>query len=233
MYTELISLGYNCGAAYQIRLHKRVNEAHVFDWLYTSIEAATGLIAGNFEGFMHRDRLEITRNGAELFDHNSGIRFNHSFKVGGKVLPELIERDFDTERAKFDFLVDRFRNKVVAAEGRSAFIRYNPYLGKADDRRKIDALVAALDARMANPDFMLYWVVASEVGGPMEQIGERITLCPIAENPSRSTSFHGSSFTHTDDIAWGALLAQIPLDTTGKKMLESDAPVLSKKAGYD
>lgn len=226
MFRHIISLGYNCAPAYQIRLHKRLDESHFFDWLYTSAVAATQLISRDFKDFMQKGDLQVTRNETEVLDSGSGIRFNHSFKEGGRTSQALIDRDHEQESAKFSFLAERFRTACKSGDP-IAFIRYNPPNARLDGAHHLVAMEAALHKYVANPDFKLMWITSGDSAAAPQPISSRTTRYHIVEDPSRSTSHRGGSFTNSDDIAWGELLALVDFDPQGRKLLADGAPVLA------
>jgi hypothetical protein len=197
----ILSLGYNCGAAYQIRLHTGIEEAGFFDWLYTSIEAATSLIETNFTDFLSPERVSIVRDGTEVLVRPSGIRLNHSFKPDGKnVDAEVMTRDFAREQRKFEYLAGKMRGIFDTGEP-IGFVRYNPYLGHYDSWEKVLSLEKAIQQRLRHRRYTLYWV--KNTGQTrIETSGGNITLVDIGEQPARSTSFRGRDFIGTDDVAW-------------------------------
>lgn len=159
VYKNIVSVGYNCGAAYQIKLHTRNAENHFFDWLYTSCRSASVLIENDFSGFMLKDNLEIVRDSREVFDHGSGIRFNHSFKTNGLVDPEKLNADYHRERSKFIHLAEKFRAILSSSES-VAYIRYNPIPDMLDRQADLERLVRAIK-RTASGPFTVFWLTLS------------------------------------------------------------------------
>lgn len=226
-FSHVISLGYNCGPAYQIRLHTRIAESHFFDWLYTSAQAATFLIRTGFDGFMERQNLIPTREDTEVLDRGSGIRFNHSFKTapGAKtVSASAIDADYANECSKFQHLQDKFLAALSSPEP-ILFIRYNPYPEKPDKEEEIAALADAIASRVANPDFELYWLLNNQTEAPTPPRAN-VKVIDLHENRARSTSFSGRDFIGTDDLAWAQTLSTVVVSKQGKRLLAGGEPVL-------
>lgn len=215
-FKHVLSIGYNCGAAYQIKLHTRNAEAHFFDWLFTSTAAANNLIENDFSGFMEREHLKIVRDGIETMDMKTGIRFNHSFKHGGngKVVPELVDERFEAEKAKFLYMAEKFRG-ILSDPAPVAFIRYNPLIGQYDSQQDVERLVEALAAKRSAP-FRVFWIKKTEQDVLRRDLSDTLTEICLPEDPSRSKSLNGRSFILTDDIAWGEFFSTIEFETPRK-----------------
>ncbi len=216
-YRYVISVGYNCGAAYQIRLHTGLREAYFFDWLYSPIDAVAKVVNSNFRDLFLRERIEINREGREVVDLHYGLRLNHSFKVNGVglVLPELVERNLRAERDKFNFMAGKFVSALRSDE-RCAFIRYNPFPHKPDSDASIDKLHSALMKQAGNRYTSLI-VVQNSVDVPSTTTDRNLVIMKINEIPARSTSYHGRDFILTDDVAWSEVFASLPINLVGRK----------------
>jgi len=217
-YRYMISVGYNCGTAYQIRLHTGLREAYFFDWLYSPIDAVSKVINANFRDIFLQERLLINRDGKEIVDRHYGLRLNHSFKVNGTglVVPELVERDLRAERDKFNFMAGKFMS-ALRSDHRCAFIRYNPFPDNADSDAAIDKLRTALMRQAGNRNTSLI-VVQNSAAPPSVTTDHNLTIVTINEIPERSKSYNGRDFIQTDDVAWGEVFARLPIKLAGRKI---------------
>ena len=207
----IISVGYNCGAAYQLRLHTGIEEAEFFDWLYTSIEGAVNLIETNFVDFLHPERVEIVREGTQVLVRPSGIRLNHSFKPDGEnVDAKVMRRDFAKEQSKFEYLASKMRRIFNSGEP-IGFIRYNPYRDRYDNIPGLLRLSKAIRNRLGHSQFLIYWVKNTGQTQTI-RIDDNVIVVELDEQPTRSTSLGGGDFIGTDDVAWREFIASLKLD---------------------
>lgn len=211
----LFSVGYNCGAAYQIRLHTGISEAYFFDWLYTSPAACRYLMETDFADFMSYDRLEIVRNGTEVWVNPSGIRLNHSFKPEGKrVSAQAMRSEFEDEKAKFEHLGSKMRAAFDSGL-KIGFVRYNPFRDRPDSSSQIGEMAGAIRNRLRHDRFVILWIRNSGATAK-SVISPFVTAYDIDERPERSTSNKGRSFINTDDFAWGEVFSTLDLDLVSR-----------------
>jgi hypothetical protein len=76
-FQKVLSLGYACDVAHQIRRILNQTEAYPFDWLLTPLDAIEKMIRTEFADFLHEANLRADE--ACVFDQSSGIRFLHDF----------------------------------------------------------------------------------------------------------------------------------------------------------
>lgn len=143
---QLLSLGYDCKVAWQIRRHSGQDQAFFFDWLMTPPDALSVLL-GRDEDLLRDGRWELIKDDCCLRDLDTGLMFMHEFPsvpvVGGeqshRILPELVSSHLPVARAKFAYL----RRKTLE------LIRHSPdlLLVRADE-------VATLDEAMAQANQM-------------------------------------------------------------------------------
>ena len=227
---RVISLGYNCGSAYQIRLHTRIKEAYLFDWLYTSTDSIISVLSNDFKDVFLKQNLKITRNETELTDLNHGLRFNHSFKVDKKIIKELLESNYETEFAKFQYLCSKMK-KVFNSGEKILFIRYNPYPGRRDSKNAILQIEELLCSKVKNKNFAFFWVVneAQEKIVKRTNLSNYTTLFEIDEIPTRSKSHLNRSFINTDDVAWSKIFESLEIIPGTQKLLLPNEPVIDKR----
>lgn len=216
-FRYLCSLGYNCGAAYQIRLHTGVEEALFFDWLYTSVDAATYLIKTDFRDFLDRSKVDVVRGGAEVLVRPSGIRLNHSFKPSGSHLVdgETMRTGFAAEKEKFDYLASKMRNMFDSGNA-IGFVRYNPYPDHPDGAEKIMLLDAVISERLGTKNFNLFWVKNADTASA-EVLSQTVVSISFPEDKTRSTSYRGADFIGTDDVAWRSFFSTLDLDLAQRR----------------
>ena len=108
---QLLSLGYDCKVAWQIRRHSGQDQAFFFDWLMTPPDALSVLL-GRDEDLLRDGRWELIKDDCCLRDLDTGLMFMHEFPavpvVGGeqshRILPELVSSHLPVARAKFAYL---------------------------------------------------------------------------------------------------------------------------------
>ena len=111
---KLLSLGFRCDVAFQLRMHSGDNTSQFFDWLATPPEGVVKILDRNFDVF-HPDHLERSRVGNSdcIIDRLSGVIFWHQFPIEGGTIatPHLLFYPGFLE--KFTFLAQRFRKTVT------------------------------------------------------------------------------------------------------------------------
>lgn len=143
---QLLSLGYDCKVAWQIRRHSGQGEAFFFDWLMTPIDALPVML-GRDEELLRDGRWELIKDDCCLRDLDTGLMFMHEFPAvpveGGeqshRILPEQVPDHLPVARAKFAYL----RRKTLEFIRRSEDL----LLVRADE-------VATLDEAMENANKM-------------------------------------------------------------------------------
>lgn len=143
---QLLSLGYDCKVAWQIRRHSGQGEAYFFDWLMTPVDALPVLL-GRDEDLLRDGRWELIKDDCCLRDLDTGLMFMHEFPAleipGGdpshRILAEQVPAHLPVARAKFAYL----RRKTLDFIRRSEDL----LLVRADE-------VATLDEAMENANLM-------------------------------------------------------------------------------
>src|SRR4029079_14585508 len=81
-YGPIISLGFYCQVASQLRIHGLRYEAFPFDWLVCHFEALIVLIENHFKDFLNPEYLQFVTTEKEKYILNAfyGIKFLHDFK---------------------------------------------------------------------------------------------------------------------------------------------------------
>ena len=111
---ELISLGWRCDTAFELRMHGRENVAHFFDWLATPFSGLLRILEADFDVF-HPENL-ILRTDLDphcVEDVPTGVLFHHQFPLyRGHVQPDFLVHypDFSS---KFRHLAARFRQYMA------------------------------------------------------------------------------------------------------------------------
>jgi tetratricopeptide (TPR) repeat protein len=110
---HLISLGHRCDVAFQLRMHGQDNVAHFFDWLATSADAVTQIIAADFDVFYPDHLLLMTDVSPHyVMDRLTGVAFHHQFPMFAGHVPADFLLHYDAFIKKFDYLAERFRQYV-------------------------------------------------------------------------------------------------------------------------
>jgi tetratricopeptide (TPR) repeat protein len=89
----LISLGFRCDVAFQLRMHSGNNTSHFFDWLATPAGAISQIFDRRFDVF-HPDHLvQRSENNKDcVADRKTGVVFWHQFPLhqGALIAPHLL-----------------------------------------------------------------------------------------------------------------------------------------------
>ncbi len=107
---HLISLGYRCDVAFQLRMHGKENISHFFDWLSTPLDGVIKIIEADFNVF-HPDDLVLATDEKPHYvkDQVTGVHFYHQFPLyAGHVQPDFLLH-YDAFIKKFRYLAERFR----------------------------------------------------------------------------------------------------------------------------
>jgi len=207
----LVSLGYNCAVAYQIRMHTGIRESMLFDWLFTSISAAIGVMKTDFTNILSLDRMHVVNQDRQVYVEPCGIRLVHSFKPNGVTIDkDVMVRDFPKEKEKFNYMGGKMRS-LLASEAMIGFVYYSPYEERIDPPLMIQHLETCLSERVGRHRFVLFWIRRARDQGVVRLSPNTIAV-DLPEDASRSRSFKGGAFIGTDDVAWGRLISNLNLD---------------------
>jgi tetratricopeptide (TPR) repeat protein len=107
---HLISLGFRCDVAFQLRMHGQENVAHFFDWLATPIEGVIAIIKNDFNVF-YPDHLVLNTGHKPhcVEDVITKTLFHHQFPFyAGHMQPDFLMA-YEPFIKKFNYLAERFR----------------------------------------------------------------------------------------------------------------------------
>ena len=130
----VVSLGYRCDVAYQIRAHFGVEAAMPFDWLVTPLTSISLMLE---EGFSHMadpewlEPFETTRRGRPfvcMTNRRYQVLMSHEFPVGAdqSLAPDW-RRHVPEVAAKWAHLSDRWR-RTIECDAPIAFVRRGGHL---------------------------------------------------------------------------------------------------------
>nr|WP_255643142.1 DUF1796 family putative cysteine peptidase [Acidocella sp. KAb 2-4] len=88
-FHKVVSLGYACDVAHQIRRILHQTESYPFDWLLTPLNAVQTLIQTGFDGFLAPENLVHEHN--YVLDRETGIKYLHDFKNLENFSGEIME----------------------------------------------------------------------------------------------------------------------------------------------
>ena len=110
---HLISLGFRCDVAFQLRMHSGDNTAHFFDWLALPARGVIDIIKRDFDVFAPEDLVYAAYPApGRVDDRRTGTRFHHQFPFQGQRVDPDFMRGYDPFIAKFRHLAQRFRDYV-------------------------------------------------------------------------------------------------------------------------
>lgn len=111
MQRSLISLGWKCDTAFQLRMHSEENVAHFFDWLVTPISGLFHILENDFNVF-YPEGLALQKSHshpAYVKDLPTGVVFYHQFPTySGNMQPDFLLH-YPVFVKKFKYLAERFR----------------------------------------------------------------------------------------------------------------------------
>lgn len=114
MQRSLISLGWRCDTAFQLRMHGHENVAHFFDWLSTPLHGLFETMKKDFNVFYPENlilRTDISPHSVE--DNQTGIIFHHQFPLYcGNMQPNFLLH-YPSFISKFRYLAARFRDYMA------------------------------------------------------------------------------------------------------------------------
>lgn len=135
---QVISLGYKCETAFQLRVHTGVNRSQFFDWMMTpGIESVIRVLQRDFDVFAPEDLVVVTTNAGQrrIRDIATDVFLPHAFPVrNGHVVENFL--DFYTPfAAKMHHLAGRFRETV--ASGPVTLVRRDATQAQAEVLEKV------------------------------------------------------------------------------------------------
>lgn len=113
---RLISLGYRCEVAFQLRMHSGDNHSHFFDWLLSpQITSIIEVLRRDFDVFAPEHLAVRTNRMGErrVFDQVTGVVMPHAFPVNGRNVVDGFMATYSDFIAKMQFLARRFRDTVA------------------------------------------------------------------------------------------------------------------------
>ncbi|HKU98054.1 MAG TPA: hypothetical protein VJR58_22370 [Vineibacter sp.] len=139
-FSRVVGLGIDCRVRYQISrslYHRQPPEKRTeafekalyatarattphgtffFDWLVSPAKAVARCLNDDFKSVFQRQNLAINAAGS-AFDKEYGIVFQHAFsRVEGKVTDAVIEKEYEAQKVKFDYLADKTLANFSEAE---------------------------------------------------------------------------------------------------------------------
>lgn len=117
-YKHIISLGWNCTPAIQIRRAFKIEKAHFFDWLGLPLDSLVVLLKKGPLTLFEKDKIEVVEQSMEFVHcvHKSlNVPIYHDFK-------EKDLSDFDNVLSKYRFLKTRWDETL--ADGNILFVRF-------------------------------------------------------------------------------------------------------------
>lgn len=118
MFTNYISLGANCEAAFQFRRVLGHDSSSFFSWNVTDFSALKSLLGCNFAGILESTNLQVHGDGFMLRDLSHNYLFHSPFGNEMPVGGSDVELKLHELRSKFSYLIEKFRRQ--AHEGASA-----------------------------------------------------------------------------------------------------------------
>jgi Putative papain-like cysteine peptidase (DUF1796) len=103
-YRTIISLGFFCGVAKELKRFGLRKKSFPFDWLITDGETVIEFIANDFSGFLDEDSLVRDAERPDII-HNTKYKtiFLHDFPVG-----ETVAEHLPANRKKYQRRIERF-----------------------------------------------------------------------------------------------------------------------------
>lgn len=121
---RLVSLGYTCEVAFEIRMHTPKNDADYFDWLITPFDALIGALNSRFEHQLHADDLYLEGDKNFVVNRRTGIKFGHIFKRKDHDIIDDFLSDLDRVNSIFSYLSEKFERNANRGEP-LGFVRRN------------------------------------------------------------------------------------------------------------
>lgn len=99
----LLSLGYSCQVAYQIRRYTKKDDAFFYDWLISEHDSYKSLFVSD-ELIFCRNNWEITDlDGIRVLDKQTGLKYQHEFETipGTSIVdPNKVDAHLNSARSK-------------------------------------------------------------------------------------------------------------------------------------
>lgn len=111
MHRSLISLGWRCDTAFELRMHGAENVAHFFDWLVTPVEGLLRILENDFDVF-HPEDLVLCKehpHPSYVKDLPTGVIFYHQFPIYLSDMQPDFLLHYPVFIKKFRYLAERFR----------------------------------------------------------------------------------------------------------------------------
>lgn len=126
-YCPIISLGFNCQPAYQLRVHGLRYEAFPFDWIVCPFDALITLLEDDFKHFLDQKYLTFVNTETDKYILNSyyDIRFMHDFKLN-----ENFMEDYKAVYDTYSRRIERFYQRANESS-RALLIRKKISKGQA------------------------------------------------------------------------------------------------------
>lgn len=111
MQRSLISLGWRCDTAFELRMHGAENVAHFFDWLVTPMEGLFRILENDFNVFYPEDLVLCKEHPHPSYvkDMPTGVIFHHQFPVYMSDMQPDFLLHYPVFIKKFKYLAERFR----------------------------------------------------------------------------------------------------------------------------
>jgi hypothetical protein len=148
LYSEYVSLGYNCEVGFQIRRVLGREDSSFFNWNITHMAQLKSLLASRFSGILKPDNLEQHADGGLVLDKSHGHLFHSPFATPNPFEDDKFEAHLEEYRNKTNYLIDKFYD--VSGKRRCYF-----YKSEVDVDRKDCTYVRDELAKLGNDDFSL------------------------------------------------------------------------------
>lgn len=182
---HLISLGYRCDVAFQLRMHSGENVSHFLDWLVTPATGLVDVLRRDFEVFAP-DHLEPEHESGhpQVMDKATGIRFLHHFATYEGKIPTSFLSVYPEFIAKFRYMAARFRD--YSQNKACTFVRWRI------DEKQARLVEEAFFERFPKADARFLYV--------------NPTGKTFVTDHGHSRQLPNNNFTMGDPIAWAELL---------------------------
>lgn len=178
-----------------------------FDAVTVPMDAIAAYLRTDFAGFFDRDRLTIDALGRVI--NPEGVTFVHAFsREGERVTPEILEREYETERQKQAHMVGKLRELFVSG------LRIL-YVTRGHDLAAADRFADTLHALHPAHDFVVLSVLEKSNPRGLIVQNERRAVSEI-DNVVRKDPIH---LWEGDDVEWHKALG--PLRLNGDRRIRS------------
>lgn len=172
---------------------------HIFDWQITPIEAVCEYLERNFEGVYERADLTVSDDGSEALHRWLHTRHPHDFHPDGPLSDAAIDAEYETARAKFDYLADKFRAHLLEP-GPFLYI-----LNAIPTQTQARRLLAALGARSAEHRFQVLVTGLEDIDASLDIEGVTLARLPRDSGKPAASAWQGN------DAAWDAIFDRFDL----------------------